>query len=393
MAPLTIAVVGAGIGGLTAALMLARQGHAVTLVERRSGFAEVGAGLQLSPNASRILVDLGLGAALRRVASEPERVVVRAISGGKIIGSVALGAFVRERFGAPFWVVHRADLQSVLLDAVRSEASVRILMGRTVEAVVQKRSAVTLTLSTASGQTEPAFDAVVGADGVWSDMRRALGDEKAATFRGSVAWRATIPRDDAPAALAGNETGLWLGRSGHVVHYPIAGGRLLNVVAIERRDEPVEGWSTPGDGAALLARFNDAAPDLRDLLAKPESWLLWPLYDHPARRLAEGRIALLGDAGHPVLPFLAQGAALAIEDAAVLAQALAREPNDPAKALKAYQRERLGRVRRVQRQARRNGRVYHAGRVVSLARNLAMRRLGPRGMVLRYAWLYGYGQP
>jgi 2-polyprenyl-6-methoxyphenol hydroxylase-like FAD-dependent oxidoreductase len=393
VAPLAIAVVGAGIGGLTAALMLARQGHAVTLVERRSGFVEVGAGLQISPNASRILLDLGLGPALRRVASEPDRVVVRAIHGGKVVGRIALGSFLRERFGAPFFVVHRADLQSVLLDAVRSEASIRILMGRTVEAVVQNPSAVTLTLSTAGGQTEPVFDAVVGADGVWSDMRRALGDDRAATFRGSVAWRATIPRDHAPAALAGNETGLWLGRSGHVVHYPIAGGRLLNIVAIERRDEPVEGWSTPGDGTALLARFRDAAPDLRDLLAKPESWLLWPLYDHPVRRLAQGRIALLGDAGHPVLPFLAQGAALAIEDAAVLARALAREPGDPAKALKAYQRERLGRVRRVQRQARRNGRIYHAGPLVAFARNFVMRRLGPRGMARRYAWLYGYGPP
>ena len=309
------------------------------------------------------------------MASEPERVVVRAIPGGTIIGSVALGTFVRERFGAPFWVVHRADLQSVLLDAVRSEASIRILMGRTVEAVVQKRSAVTLTLSTASGQTEPAFDAVVGADGVWSDMRRALGDEKPATFRGSVAWRATIPRDHAPAGLAGNETGLWLGRSGHVVHYPIAGGRLLNVVAIERRDEPVEGWSTPGTAPpsrpASTTRLRSCATCSRSRRAGfcGPSTITRP----GGSPRAASRSSATPDTR---CRSLAQGAALAIEDAAVLAQALARDPNDPAKALTAYQRERLGRVRRVQRQARRNGRIYHAGRVVSLARNLTIRRLG-----------------
>ena len=392
MERLSLAVVGAGIGGLTSALCLARQGHAVTLVERRSGFTEVGAGLQLSPNASRILIDLGLGPALRRSATAPDRVSVRATRSGSKIGEVALGSFLNERFGAPFWVVHRADLQRILLDAVRSEPSIRLLMGRTVERVSQTERAVTLALKTESGQTEPAFDAAVGADGVWSAMRSAIGDSRAATYRGYVAWRATIPQDRAPADLASNETGLWLGSSGHVVHYPVAGGRLLNVVAIERRAKPVVGWSTPGDGATLLAHFHEAAPLLRDLLAIPREWLLWPLYDHPARRLASGRIALLGDAAHPVLPFLAQGAALAIEDAAVLGRSLAAESQDPAKALRTYERERLRRVRRVQREARRSGRIYHAGPLVAVARNLVMRRLGPEGLTTRYSWLYDYGR-
>ncbi|HEX2136965.1 MAG TPA: FAD-dependent monooxygenase [Microvirga sp.] len=392
MEALSIGVVGAGIGGLAAALVLARQGHAVTLIERRGGFTEVGAGLQLSPNASRVLIGLGLGPALRRVASEPDRVVVRDARAGETIATVALGAFVRERFGAPFWVVHRADLQTVLLDAVRSEPRVRLVMGRKVDTIAQTPRAVSLTLTTASGQTEPAFDAVVGADGVWSEMRRAVGDHRPAAYRGYVAWRAAIPRERAPPELAANETGLWLGRSGHVVHYPVAGGRLLNIVAIERRADPVEGWSTPGDRATLLARFAQAAPRLRDLLAAPDGWLLWPLYDHPARRLAKGRIALVGDAGHPVLPFLAQGAALAIEDAAALARSLSGHAA-PEEALRAYERERLPRVRRVQRAARRNGRIYHAGALIAAARNAVMRRLGPQGMATRYAWLYGYGQP
>jgi salicylate hydroxylase len=224
---------------------------------------------------------------------------------------------------------------------------------------------------------------------VWSRLRAALGDGRSPAFRGHVAWRATIDRAAAPPELAGNETGLWLGSAGHVVHYPIAGGRLLNVVAIERRNRPVEGWSEPGAREDLLGRFAGAAPLLRALLGTPASWLLWSLHDLPARGMARGRIALLGDAAHPVLPFLAQGAALAIEDAAALAGALAGGETVPS-ALRAYEAERLPRAGRVQAQARRNGRIYHAGPLVAFARDRVMRHLGPEGLTERYAWLYGW---
>lgn len=390
MRGLTVAVAGAGIGGLAAALALARSGHGVTLVERRTGFTEPGAGLQLSPNASRLLLELGLGAPLRRVVGEPARVLARSFRSGQAIGAVALGPFMRERFGAPYWVVQRADLQTILLDAVRSDPAIRLVVGRTVEGAIQEADGVTLRLATSrKGEETLRADLAVGADGLWSRLRRASGDLRAPSFRGLVAWRATIDRAQAPPELAGDETGLWLGRRGHVVHYPIAGGRLLNIVAIERRDRPVEGWSEPGRSEDLLARFKGAAPLLRRLLEQPASWLLWPLYDLPAQVMARGRIALAGDAAHPVLPFLAQGAALAIEDAAALAGALSREGTVPA-LLKAYEAERLSRVRRVQAQARRNGRIFHAGVLVAFARDVTMRRLGPERLTERYAWLYGW---
>jgi salicylate hydroxylase len=386
-----IAVVGAGIAGLTAALVLARQGHAVTLIERRTGFSEIGAGLQLSPNASRILLALGLGPALRRVAGEPERVVVRAIRSGAEIGGVALGAFMHERFGAPYWVVHRADLQRILLDAARSDPAIRLLMGRTVEEAASGPDAATLGLLTASGGREVlTVDAVIGADGVWSKLRRSIGETEAPQFCGYVAWRATLARERIPWELASNETGLWLGRRGHVVHYPIAGGRLLNIVAIERTDTPVDGWAAPGDGAALLSRYASATPTLRSILAGPSDWHLWSLFDRPARRLAKDRIALIGDAAHPVLPFLAQGAALAIEDARTLAATLGSQPDSAVRALREFERQRLHRVRRVQREARRNGQIYHACMPIALARNWVMRGLGPERMTDRYAWLYGF---
>jgi salicylate hydroxylase len=391
---LSIAVVGAGSGGLTAALALARQGHNVTLIERRTGFSEVGAGLQLSPNASRILIKLGLGPALRRVATEPERVVVRAIRSGKRIGEVALGAFMREQFEAPYWVVHRADLQTILLDAVRSEPSIRLVMGRTVESVEASPSQASLTWISAGGAQETlTADMILGADGVWSTIRQQIGDRRLPAYRGYVAWRATFDRSAVPAEIGGDETGLWLGSQGHVVHYPIAGGRLINVVAIERNPTPVEGWAAPGRREDLLARYASAAPVLRDLLAQPQEWLRWSLFDHPAERLAKDRIALLGDAAHPVLPFLAQGAAMAIEEAATLASMLRESTTGIPQALSAYEKQRLGRATRVQKEARTNGRIYHAGSLIAFGRNRVMRYLGPEGMTKRYDWLYGFRAP
>ncbi len=384
---------GAGIGGLTAALALSRQGHAVTLIERRTGFTEVGAGLQLSPNASRILIRLGLGPALRRVVTEPERVVVRSIRSGREIGQVALGAFMQQRYEAPYWVAHRADLQTILLDAVRSEPSIRLVIGRTVEDAQDGPDQASVTWTTAGGARETlTADAVIGADGVWSKIRQTLWDGTVPAFRGYIAWRATLERGSAPAELAGNETGLWLGPQGHVVHYPIAGGRLINVVAIENSAAPVEGWAAPGRAEDLLARYASAAPALLKLLAQPAEWLRWSLFDHPAQRLAKGRIALLGDAAHPVLPFLAQGAALAIEDVATLASLLRRQQDIP-QAFSAYEAQRLKRAQRVQSEARKNGRIYHAGALVAFGRDRVMRHLGPKGMTKRYDWLYGFRAP
>ncbi|WP_445503142.1 FAD-dependent oxidoreductase [Microvirga sp. G4-2] len=394
MSGLTIAIVGAGIGGLTAALSFARQGHSVTLIERRTGFSEVGAGLQLSPNASRILVKLGLSPALRRVATVPDRVVVRGLSSGKRIGEVALGAYMQQRYGAPYWVVHRADLQTILLDAVRSEPSIRIITGRKVEEVRDGPDHAELIWTSSNGSRDRmTADVVIGADGVWSKVRQAVGDKDLPTFHGYVAWRSTFDRRIAPPELAGNETGLWLGAKGHVVHYPIFSGHLINVVAIVKTKAPVEGWAAPGRAEDLLAYYSAATPALRELLKKPQDWLRWSLFRHPIKRLSQGRIALMGDAAHPVLPFLAQGAALAIEDAATLSALLARNPENVGQALSAYQEHRLERVTRIQAEGRRNGRIYHSGSLMAFGRDKIMQMIGPESMSSRYDWIYGFRTP
>src|SRR6056297_836018 len=332
-----VTVIGAGIGGLTAALALSQIRRRVTLVERRTGFTEVGAGLQLSPNVTRILDDLGLGQALARQACEPQRVVVRAIRSGGTIGEVAQGPFMRERFGAPNYVIHRADLQTMLLDAVRAQPNIRLLMGRTLEHLDQQDGHVRLGFTRSGEQREDMASAIViGADGAWSKARPLIGDPRVPTFQGYVAWRATIPRKDAPPELAGEETGLWLGPQGHIVHYPVSAGRKLNIVAIRRQPKAAIGWSEPGECAELLAAFAGAATPLQGLLAAPQEWLLWSLHDLSVGALARGRVALLGDAAHPVLPFMAQGAAMAIEDAAILGSALADMPHKPVDALNRY---------------------------------------------------------
>jgi salicylate hydroxylase len=298
---------------------------------------------------------------------------------------------MRQRYGAPYWVAHRADLQRVLLDAVRSQPAIRLLMGRSVEEVTDAPEAASLTFSTANGARETLMvDAVIGADGLWSKVRGSVGETQPPVYRGAIAWRATMERAKAPPELALNRTGLWLGPSGHVVHYPIAGGTLINIVAIERNAEPVEGWAAPGDRQILLAQYAKAAPPLRALLAEPAEWLRWSLFDRPAGRIAHGRVALLGDAAHPVLPFLAQGAALAIEDAAILTALLPADPQKVGGALQTYAEHRRDRVARVQNEARRNGKIYHASALVAFGRNIVMRQLGAERMTSRYDWIYGF---
>lgn len=393
MSATRVAIVGGGIAGLAAALALSGRGFAITVFERRTGFAETGAGIQLSPNASRVLAALGLEPALRRVAIETQAVAVRSLASGRKIGEVALGAAMRRRFGAPYWSVARADLHTVLLDAVRGRRDVALRFGRTCSSLDDGAEAVTLAIETASGARESVeADLVVGADGIGSRVRPAIGDSRVPGYSGYLAYRATVPAEALADPELGRTSGLWLGRRAHLVHYPIASGRRVNIVAIAEGRDPLEGWSAPVAAEIVRAAFDQACDPIRALVALPTEWSAWSLDELPVQLMGRGRVALVGDAAHPVLPYLAQGGGLAIEDAAVLAAALGHGADIPG-AITAYARDRLPRVRRVQAAARRNGFAYHTSGPPAWIRDRVVARLGPDGMRERYAWLYGWTPP
>ena len=384
-------IAGAGIAGLTLALTLARQNRPVMLIEKRSRIDELGAGLQISPNASRILIGLGLGPALSRVAGEPDELIVRDGKSGTTLARMAQGQSMRQAYGAPYWHIHRADLQTALLDAVRSEPGIQLSFGRAIVGLQQNETGISIETETANGtHATLEGDALIGADGLWTRTAALLGDASEPRFTGYTAWRATIPMDHAPDLFRANATGLWLGPGSHLVHYPLRGGRTLNIVAIvsDRTAEP--GWSRPGDTQSCEARFRHWAQPVRNLLSIVPEWHIWSLYDRPPRpNAARGRATLIGDAFHPVLPFLAQGAAMAIEDTAILAAALSSQ-DDIQAAFKSYVTQRAQRAGRVQREARFNGRVYRMSAPLTWARNLKLRNTSPAAFAQRYEWLYGF---
>jgi salicylate hydroxylase len=387
-----IIIAGAGIGGLSAALMLARSGFRVTLLEQAARLEETGAGIQLSPNATRILIDLGLGDRLKALAFAPAGVAIRAASGGEL-ARVPLGEAAERRYGAPYWCLHRADLQAALLEAVRGNPDIVLRLGHRADDFVVHGHGVSVACRQADDNADEHGIALIGADGLWSGLRGRLGHRVQPEFRQRTAWRAMLPADSVEPEFRSDEVQLWLGKDAHVVHYPVKAGKLINIVAIVNDQWSRQGWSAEGDAAELREHFSpwNWAEPVRDLLAQPGRWLKWALYDlAPLRHWGEGPVTLLGDAAHPMLPFLAQGAAMAIEDAAVLANALARAPDDPAHALRRYERARRGRTARVQRSAQRNGRIYHLAGAEALLRNLFLRAAGGRMLPRRYNWLYDW---
>ncbi len=392
-----VLIAGGGIGGLAAALGSARAGWEVRLFERARAFTEVGAGVQIGPNVVRRLQAWGLQRPLQAVASFPERLQVRCALGGAELGMLRLGATVIERYGAAYATIHRADLHAMLLDVARKSSLVHLNLEHRVERYVEQGDAVTVRLARGDGSTmEVEGDALIGADGLRSVMRAQLLGETPTRVSGHLAYRAVLRQDALPAALRSQQVTVWLGPRLHVVQYPLRRGELLNVVAIRHGQPPadLDSWDHGANAADLKAALAHTCTPLQDLIrAVPQfgdGWRLWPLLDRPpvagAHQMARGLVALLGDAAHPMRPYLAQGAGMAIEDAAELEKSLAMHDLDVSLCLRRYALNRWQRNARVQARSERNGRIFHASGPVRWGRDLAMRLGGER--LLDQPWLY-----
>ena len=396
MAGREVIVAGAGIAGLTTAIALARAGMRATVLEQASKLEEAGAGIQLSPNATNVLIALGLRERLRPYVMTPEAIRVMAGGSGREIVRIPLGEAVQHRYGAPYWTVHRGDLQAALAAAAKDDQDITLKLGLRVEEFASHVKGVTVLARRGSQVSDQRGMVLVGADGVWSTIANQLLKQRPPRFAHRTAWRALIPADALPTAFREPVIHLWLGLDAHLVHYPVKGGRIVNVVAIVHDEFRKSGWSAAGDRAELLRHFArwSWADRARDLVATPERWLKWALYSRRGTfRGGLGVVTLVGDAAHPMLPFLAQGAGMAIEDAAVLAHFLAHFRDDPADALRGYEGARRLRTMRAEQASRKQGRIYGLSGPEALVRNLAMRALGGEKLLARQDWLYSWKPP
>ena len=368
-----VLIAGGGIGGLTAALECARQGIPAAVFEQAQAFSDVGAGIQLSPNPSRVLLSLGLGEALETVAFLPEGTEFRHWKTGKLISFNPLGPTALQKYGAPYYHIHRADLTRVLADAAAAEPGVTLHRNTRVSAFEETGDGVQVQTDagTVSGR------ALIGADGIHSVVREGLFGAESPTFTGNVAWRGLVPADRLPRGLIHPVAGVWWGPGKHFVHYYVRSGELVNCVCVVEKDGwEVESWTERGDQAELKQDFTGWHETIQALIDNmdPDACFRWALFDRPPMpRWSRGRVTLLGDACHPTLPFMAQGAAMAIEDAAVLARCLSGGDAIPA-AFERYEGLRRARTAGIQTGSRRNAKVFHMRGIQAWARNRAAGR-------------------
>jgi salicylate hydroxylase len=381
-----ILVVGGGIGGVGAGLALARAGHRVTVLERSAAFGEIGAGIQLGPNVFRMFERLGVKDAMLEIGYLPTALVMRDAVAGFEVARVPLGRGFEQRFGQPYGVIHRADMHAVLLDALAREPNATLLTGQEVEGFAQDAAGVTLTLK-GGGTLRGA--ALIGADGLWSRIRQqVIGDGKP-LVSGHIAYRAVLPMAEVPDGIDTDSMTIWVGPRIHLVHYRLRRGALMNLVAVFHSDRYSEGWDEAGDVAELRRHFEGARPEVRAMLERINAWKFWVLcWREPRRGWSQGRVTLLGDAAHPMLQYLAQGANQALEDAVCLTDMLAAWPGDVAGAFRAYEEARVLRTGRVQLMAKVYGEVYHAGHVTAELRNQMLAGRTAAQSWDGMAWLY-----
>jgi salicylate hydroxylase len=380
-------VVGGGIGGLAAALALARKGIAVQVFEQAPEFKEIGAGIQLGPNVFRMFECLGITENVTKLAVFPEHLLMLDSVTGQEVTRIALDDEFKNRFQYRYAVIHRADLHRVLLEAIQEEGLVELTPATKIVAVEEKSDGVTV--RTDAGQRHSA-DALVGADGLWSTIRSLIVNDGKPIVSGHISYRAVLPTSEMPKHLRWQSMVLWAGEKVHLVHYPLRGGELFNLVATFHSNKYEEGWDSFGDADELHERFASTCSEVRTLLAKIENWRMWVLCDRaPTKQWSRGRITLLGDAAHPMLQYLAQGACMAIEDAVCIADFVEEADRDFTAAFEAYQTARYLRTGRVQITARVYGEFFHASGVARELRNTFLGSRSRDDGLRSMEWLYG----
>ena len=380
-------IAGGGIGGVAAALALARHGFAVHVLEQAQELKEIGAGIQLGPNVFRAFDRLGVRDAIQHEVWIPGALEMRDALTGASVTRIPLGEGFVQHFDNPYAVVHRGDLHNVLLRAARENNHITLETGRSVIDFNETQAGVVVQCADGSSVEGRAL---IGADGLWSKIRaRVLGDG-APIVSGHIAYRAVLKREDVPADLWQPDVVLWAGPKTHLVHYPLRRGELFNLVAVFHSDKYVEGWNTRGDVGELMTRFSGQRPEVMRLLERIETWRMWVLCDRePVKNWSQGNVTLLGDAAHPMLQYLAQGACMATEDAVCLADEVAATPDDVAAAFLRYQQKRYLRTGKVQTVARIYGEFYHAGGVKAELRNAMLAERTPEKAYAGMEWLYG----
>jgi salicylate hydroxylase len=382
-----VLIVGGGIGGLTAALALARQGIPSQVIEQAAEFKEIGAGIQLGPNVFWMFEKLRLIEPISALAVFPENLVMLDSITGEEVTRISLGNAFRKKFHHPYALIHRADLHNVLLDACRKSNLIRLDAAQKIVAVDDTKGGVKA--KTANGKDYRGA-ALIGADGLWSTIREIVVGDGKPKPAGHITYRAVLPRDEIPEQYRWHNMTFWAGEKVHFVLYPLRTGELYNLVAVFHSNRYEEGWDSYGDPAELHERFAQTCAPVRMLLNKIESWRMWVLCDRPPiKEWSRGRITLLGDAAHPMLQYLAQGAAMAIEDAVCLADQAVAADGDYAAAFRAYQQARYLRTGRVQIMARVYGEFYHAGGVAKELRNMMLGARTPEDAMAGMEWIYG----
>jgi salicylate hydroxylase len=387
-------IVGGGIGGLAAALVCVEKGAKPLLIERTSQFSEVGAGIQMGPNVTRTLFSWGLEKTLQDFIFTPRSLQVRDAVSGQTLGTLPLGQRSQEKYGAPYVTVHRADLHQTLLQKVLSAGGAELRLQSEVDSLQEDHQDITANVKDLlTGRVETLnVQAVVGADGLWSDIRNFVLPQTSPRTTGLVAYRALLPMQTLPEVLRQQDVMVWVGSRMHAVLYPVRGGEFLNMVVIApgQLPESLQDWDHDANQEELFEALGVLHPHLKDVLEAVPAWRRWPICDRPplvsASQMAKGRIALLGDAAHPMRPFLAQGAGMAIEDAAALAACWAQVDLPINERWHLYAQMRWARNAKVQARSIRNGKIFHMQGPMRWGRDMAMRLMGES--LMDVPWLY-----